>query len=55
MRMRKLNCSLYPLVVKHAKMSSIGAAERKFRVYRKRIREWIKNESKIQSKVSSNY
>ena len=43
------------LVVKHAKMSSIGAAERKFRVYRKRIREWIKNESKIQSKVSSNY
>ena len=41
------------LVVKHAKMSSIGAAEQKFGVDRKRIREWIQNESKIQNKVSS--
>ena len=40
------------LVVKHTKMSSIGAAQRKFRVDRKRIREWIQNESKIQNKVS---
>ena len=35
------------LVVKHPKMSSIGAAERKFGVHRKRIREWIQNERKI--------
>ena len=41
------------LVVKHAKMSSIGAAEQKFRVDRKRIRECIQNESKMQNKVSS--
>ena len=34
-------------------MSKIGAAERKFGVDRKRIREWIQNESKIQNKVSS--
>ena len=34
-------------------MSSIGAAEQKFGVDRKRIREWIQNESKIQNKVSS--
>ena len=34
-------------------MSSIGAAERKFGVDRKRIREWMQNESKIQNKVSS--
>ena len=39
------------LVVKRAKESSIGAAERKFGVYRKRIREWIQNESKIQKKL----
>ena len=41
------------LVVKQAKMSSIGAAERKFEVDRKRVREKIQNESKIQNKVSS--
>ena len=41
------------LVVKYAKMPSIGAAEQKFGVDRKRIREWIQNESKIQNKVSS--
>ena len=41
------------LVVKHAKMSSIEAAERKFWVDRKRIKEWIQNESQIQNKVSS--
>ena len=41
------------LVVKHTKMSSIGAAEQKFRVDRKWIREWIQNESKIQNQVSS--
>ena len=41
------------LVVKDAKMSSVGAAEGKFGVDRKRIREWIQNESKIQNKVSS--
>ena len=40
------------LVVKNAKKSSIGAAERKFGFDRKRIREWIQNESKIQNKVS---
>ena len=54
-----LFCKL--LAVKHAKMSSIGAAERKFRVKKekrikrmdtkwirgKRMREWILNESKI--------
>ena len=34
-------------------MSSTGTAERKFGVDRKRIREWIQNESKIQNKVSS--
>ena len=34
-------------------MSSIGAAERKFGVDRKRIREWIQNESKIQNKFCS--
>ena len=34
-------------------MSSIVAAERKFGVDRKRIREWIQNESKIQNTVSS--
>ena len=31
------------------------AAERKFGVDRKRIREWIQNESKIQAEVSSDY
>ena len=41
------------LVIKHTKMSPIGAAERKFGVDRKKIREWIQNESKIQNKVSS--
>ena len=41
------------LVVKRAKMSSIEAAERKFWVDRKRIKEWIQNESQIQNKVSS--
>ena len=41
------------LVVNHAKKSLIGAAEWKFGVDRKRIREWIQNESKIQNKVSS--
>ena len=60
-----LFCKL--LAVKHAKMSSIGAAERKFRVKKEkrikrmdtkwirgnRIREWIQNESKIKNKVSS--
>ena len=35
------------LVIKHAKMSLIGTAERKFGVDKKRIREWIQNESKI--------
>ena len=39
------------LVVKHAKMS-IGKAEWKLGVDRKRIREWIQNERKIQNKVS---
>ena len=46
-----LSCKLQ--VVKHAKMSSIGAAEQKFGVDRKIIREWIQNQSKIQNKVSS--
>ena len=41
------------LIVKHVKMSSIGAAEQKFGVERKRMRELIQNESKIQNKVSS--
>ena len=41
------------LVVKHAKMSSIRAAEGKFGVDRKRKSESIQNESKIQNKVSS--
>ena len=41
------------LVVNHAKMSSIRAAEGKFGVDRKRISESIQNESKIQNKVSS--
>ena len=41
------------LVVKHAKMSSTGAAERKFEVNRKTIIKWIQNKSKIQNKVSS--
>ena len=49
--MRALSFKL--LVVKHAKMSSIGAAERKFGVDRKRIREWIQNESKIPNKFCS--
>ena len=49
--MRALSFKL--LVVKHAKMSSIGAAERKFGVDRKRIREWIQNESKIPNKICS--
>ena len=31
------------------------AAERKFGVDRKRIREWIENESKMQAEVSSDY
>ena len=41
------------LVVKHAKMSSTGAAEGKFGVDRKTMRQWIQNESKIQNKVST--
>ena len=41
------------LVAKHAKMSSIGAAEREFGFDRKRIREWIQNKSKKQNKASS--
>ena len=41
------------LVVKHAKMSSTGAAEGKFGVDRKTMRQWIQNESKIQNKVSA--
>ena len=45
--------SLELLVVKHVKMSLIGAAERKFGVDKKRIREWMQNESKIQNKISS--
>ena len=40
------------LVIKHANMSSIEAAELKFVVDRKKIREWVQNESKIQNKVS---
>ena len=31
------------------------AAERKFGVDRKRIREWIQNDSKIQAEVSLDY
>ena len=34
-------------------MSSIGAVERKFGADRKRIREWIQSDSKIQNKISS--
>ena len=34
-------------------MSSTGEVERKFGVDRKRIREWIQNESKMQNKVGS--
>ena len=41
------------LVIKHAKISSIGTAEWKFGVDRKKIREWIQKESKTQNKVSS--
>ena len=41
------------LVVKHAKMSSTGAAEQKFGVNRKTIRKWIQTKSEIQNKVSS--
>ena len=41
------------LVVKHAKMSSTGAAEGKFGVDRKTMRQWIQNENKIQNKVST--
>ena len=41
------------LVVKHAKMSSTGAAEGKFGVDRKTMRQWIQNESKNQNKVSA--
>ena len=51
-KIRSYTLSFKLLVVKHAKMSSIRAAEWKFRVDRKRIREWIQNESKIQNKVS---
>ena len=50
----KLRALSFKLIVgKHAKMSSIGAAERKFGVDRKRIREWIQNDSKIQNKFCS--
>ena len=52
-KIKLYNISLKLLVVKHAKMSSIGAAELKFGIDRKRIREWIQNKGKIQNKVSS--
>ena len=52
-KIKSYTLSFKLLLVKHAKMSSIGAAERKCGVDRKRIREWIQNESKIQNKVSS--
>ena len=35
------------------KKSSTGAAEGKFGVDRKTMRQWIQNESKIQNKVST--
>ena len=46
-KIKPYSLSFKLLVVTHAKMPSIGAAERKFGVARKRIREWIQNESKI--------
>ena len=52
-KIKSYTLSFKLLVVKLAKMSSIGAAERKFGAHRKTIREWIQNESKIQNKVSS--
>ena len=52
-KIRLYTLSFKFLVVKHAKMSSIGAPEQIFGVDRKRIREWIQNDSKIQNKVSS--
>ena len=52
-KIKSYTLSFELLVVKHAKMSSTGAAERKFGVNRKTIRKWIQNKSKIQNKVSS--
>ena len=52
-KIKSYTSSFKLLVVKHAKMSSIRAAEQKFGVDRKQIREWIQNESKIQNKISS--
>ena len=52
-KIKSYTLSFKLLVVKHAKMSSTGAAERKFGVNRKTIRKWIQNKSKIQNKVSS--
>ena len=52
-KIKSYTLSFKLLVVKHAKMSSTGAAERKFEVNRKTIIKWIQNKSKIQNKVSS--
>ena len=52
-KIKSYTLSFILLVVKHAKMSSIGVAERKFGIDRKGIREWIQNESKTQNKASS--
>ena len=52
-KIKSCTLSFKLLVIKHAKLTSIGAAERKFEIDRKRIREWITNENKIQNKVSS--
>ena len=40
-KIKSYTLSFKLLVVNHAKMSSIGAAEWKFGVDRKRIRKWI--------------
>ena len=47
-KIKSYTLSFKLLVVKHAKMSSIGTAKRKFGIDRKWIREWIQNEGKIQ-------
>ena len=50
-KIKSYTLSFKLLVVKHAKLSSIKTAERKFGFDRKRIREWIQNEGKIQKKL----
>ena len=46
-KIKSYTLSFKLLEVKHAKMSSFGAAERKFGVDRKGIWEWMQTESNI--------